>query len=183
MSADRLTDEAQRQVFVVEVTSPAYMKPSDVGLILDAVRGRLSVSTDREVAVTLAARGVRAPGDTADALARVRAYLSALDAFYGDEPIDDLLDSADGCPTSPRLLLPDVRALAARPAPDTLADRVLAQAKADALRSQRDFFLSVDMPAAADHCEEAAVEWESARDDADRALLAGRSDASPEGGA
>lgn len=37
----------------------------------------------------------------------------------------------------------------------------LAASKAEALRSQAEFFLSIDMPIAADHCVEAAVAWES----------------------
>jgi hypothetical protein len=45
-------------------------------------------------------------------------------------------------------------------------------AKAEALRAQRDFFKSVDMDAAADHCEQAALSWESSADDANRAAEA-----------
>lgn len=44
-----------------------------------------------------------------------------------------------------------------------MLDALLAQAKAEALRSQRDFFLAVDMPVAADHCEQAAIGWDHSR--------------------
>lgn len=46
---------------------------------------------------------------------------------------------------------------------DGMLDALLAQAKAEALRSQRDFFLAVDMPVAADHCEQAATGWDHSR--------------------
>lgn len=49
----------------------------------------------------------------------------------------------------------------------TTTDR--AAVKAEALRAQRDFFRSIDMDAAADHCEQAALSWESSADDAKRA--------------
>lgn len=45
----------------------------------------------------------------------------------------------------------------------TMLDALLAQTKAEALRSQRDFFLSVDMPEAADHCEQSAIGWDHSR--------------------
>lgn len=51
------------------------------------------------------------------ALARVRAYLDALDGFYGDEEIPDVLDTSDGDSRSPALRLSDVRAIASRPTP------------------------------------------------------------------
>jgi predicted TPR repeat methyltransferase len=44
-----------------------------------------------------------------------------------------------------------------------MLDALLAQAKAEALRSQRDFFRAVDMPIAADHCEQAAIAWDHSR--------------------
>jgi hypothetical protein len=44
-----------------------------------------------------------------------------------------------------------------------LLDALLAQTRAETLRSQRDFFLSVDMPVAADHCEQAAIAWDHSR--------------------
>lgn len=65
---------------------------------------------------------------------------------------------------------------------DPVSDERLARAKAEALRSMRDFFRSTDMPAAADHCEQSAIGWDSAADDAAR--LAARTPApAPDGDA
>lgn len=43
----------------------------------------------------------------------------------------------------------------------TERDALIRQAKAQAMRSQRDFFLAIDMPVAADHCEQAAMAYEA----------------------
>jgi len=40
-------------------------------------------------------------------------------------------------------------------------DALVRQAKAEAMRSQADFFRAVDMDAAADHCEQAAIAYEA----------------------
>lgn len=47
-------------------------------------------------------------------------------------------------------------------------DRERLKAKAEALRTQRDFFRAIDMDAAADHCEQAATSCDSSVDDLDR---------------
>lgn len=44
-----------------------------------------------------------------------------------------------------------------------MMDALLAQTKAEALRGQRDYFLAVDMPVAADLCEQAAIGWDHSR--------------------
>lgn len=41
-------------------------------------------------------------------------------------------------------------------------------AKIEALRTQRDFFRSIDMDAAADHCEQTAIGWEGSLLDLER---------------
>lgn len=46
---------------------------------------------------------------------------------------------------------------------DDMLDALLAQTKADALRSQAEFFRQIDMPGAADHCEQAAISWDHSR--------------------
>lgn len=56
------------------------------------------------------------------ALSRVREYLDALDGFYGDEEIPDVLDTSDGDSRSPALRLSDVRTLATRPIPPGTGD-------------------------------------------------------------
>lgn len=40
-------------------------------------------------------------------------------------------------------------------------DALVRQSKAEAMRSQADFFRSIDMDDAADHCEQAALAWEA----------------------
>lgn len=42
---------------------------------------------------------------------------------------------------------------------------VINEAKAEALRSQAEFFRQIDMPVAADHCEQAAISYDSSADD------------------
>jgi hypothetical protein len=44
-----------------------------------------------------------------------------------------------------------------------MLNALLAQAKAEAMRSQAEFFRQVDMPIAADHCDEAAIAWDHSR--------------------
>lgn len=53
-----------------------------------------------------------------EAAERVIAYLVALDGFYGDEAPDDRIDTADGSPDSPELLLSDLRTLVGIPNPE-----------------------------------------------------------------
>lgn len=49
-----------------------------------------------------------------------------------------------------------------------LNDREWIEASIAALRTQRDFFRAIDMDAAADHCEQAAIGWEGSQLDLDR---------------
>lgn len=50
-------------------------------------------------------------------------------------------------------------------------ERVRIGASIAALRSQRDFFRAIDMPDAADHCEQAAISWEGSLNDLERRIL------------
>lgn len=50
-------------------------------------------------------------------------------------------------------------------------DRDTIAAKIEAIRTMRDFFHSVDMKAAADHCEQHAIGWEGSLLDLNRAEL------------
>lgn len=49
--------------------------------------------------------------DAREALEHVAVYIEALDAFYGSEPIEDTIDTADGSSDGARLSLSDLRTL------------------------------------------------------------------------
>lgn len=76
----------------------------------------------------LLASPVREPEAATPALERVRRYLHELDAFYGDDEIDDVMDNADGGHESAALLLSDIRVLAAMREPEHSEPEVITSA-------------------------------------------------------
>lgn len=54
-----------------------------------------------------------------------------------------------------------------------MSERARIEGGIAALRTQRDFFLAIDMDVAADHCEESAISWEGSLLDLERAEACG----------
>lgn len=92
----------------VEVEVLRSFNESEATVVLDDVE-------DREVRIDvspLRLRPVSGGGEVEAATERVREFLAELDGFYSpDDPIDDVLDYADGGSSSAPLLLSDIRLL------------------------------------------------------------------------